>query len=268
MLAAALFAVAACVPVAALASSEVIYDNIPSPNVGLPALGFESDAVAEFGGAVKFAGTARTSPTIALDVDSYACEKGTGASCSTVKGASFEWPITLNIYELGSLSSPILRVTKTFKIPFRPSPSAKCPLEASENVKGYGKECAIAKQKKLTFKIPGVKLPEEAVIAVAFNTETYGAKPTGEEGPYNSLNVAIDADYKCTDENPETKECTSGEYENTNKSPPSVGSDPLPEEAFANSTYEGVTCGGTKGSFGPTGPCWKFEQPAFEVKAK
>lgn len=261
-------AVAALAPLSALASSEVIYNNIPSPKMGLPALGFESDSVAEFGGAVKFAGTARTSPTVAVDVDSYACQSGTGASCTTSKGASFEWPITLNVYEVGSLSSPIVHITKTFKIPFRPSPSTRCPLEEPEGVKGYGKECAIAKQEKISFSLPGVTLPAEAVVAIAFNTETYGAKPTGEEGPYNSLNVAINADYKCIHENPTTKACENEEFENTNTSPPSVGSDPFPEQVFLNTTYEALTCGGTVGSFGPTGDCWKFEQPAFEVKAK
>ena len=56
----------ALAPVAADASSaEVIYKNIPNSKIGLPALGFQSDSVSEFGGAVKFGGTDRTSPTVA-----------------------------------------------------------------------------------------------------------------------------------------------------------------------------------------------------------
>lgn len=258
----------ALAPVAADASSsEVIYKNIPNSKIGLPALGFESDSVSEFGGAVKFGGTDRTSPTVYIDVDSYACQSGSGAGCTTAPGATFEWPITLNVYELGSLSSPILTLTKTFHIHYRPKPSAKCPLEEAEDVKGYGNECAIAKQQKISWSLPGVTLPSEAILAVAFNTDTHGKKPTGEEGPYDALNVAINADYKCTKENPETKAC-EGEYVNVNTEPPSVGSDPAPNQVFVNSTYNLVTCGGPEGTFGESGECWKFEQPAFEVKAK
>jgi hypothetical protein len=279
-LAAALLAATALLALAAGAASasEVIYKNIPSPRpkAGLPALGFESDSVSEFGGEVQFGGTARTSPTIVVDLESYACQSGSGATCTTAKGASFEWPITLNVYRVGSLSSPIARITKTVKIPYRPSARAKCPLEMPEDVKGYGMECAFAKAAKASFALPGATLPAAAVIAVAYNTETYGSEPTGEAGPYDSLNVAINADYVCAPghENPVTKECEGEDYERVAVAPPSVGSDPLPEQVFLNTTYSPIDCGGTLGSFTATGiqtepECnWKYEQPAFEVKAK
>lgn len=264
-LAAAFLASTAVAALAAGAASanEVIYNNISSKS--LPALGFESDSVAEFGGEVQFAGTARTSPTIAVELESYACQTGSVATCTTAKGASFEWPVTLNVYKVGSLNSPIARITRTFKIPYRPSERPKCP-----NVgwtKGYGKECDFAKGVKVKFQLPGATLPAQAVIAVAYNTETYGSEPTGGEGPYDSLNVAVDANYKCVKENAMTKACENEEYEAL-PTAPSVGVDPLPEQVFLNTTYSLIDCGGTLGSFGPTGSCWKYEQPAFEVSAK
>ncbi len=246
-----------------VAGAEVIYQNIPSKS--LPALGYESDSVAEFGGEVEFEHAARNSPSVAVELESYACQTGSVATCTTTPGSSFEWPITLSIYNVGSLGSPIARITRMVKIPYRPTENAKCP-----NVgwtKGYGKECEFAKGVKAKFKFPGATLPERAVIAVAYNTETYGAEPTGHEGPENSLNVAVNANYKCIKENVMTKACENEEYEAL-ETAPSVGKDPLPEQVFLNTTYSLIDCGGTLGSFGPTGSCWKYEQPAFEVTAK
>ncbi len=276
-LAGALLAVAvvAALAAAAAGAAEVIYRNIPSPfpKTGLPALGFESDSVSEFGGEVQFAGTARTSPTVAVDLESYACQSGSGAACTTANGAAFEWPVTLSVYQPGDLNSPIARITKTFKIHYRPSASAKCPLEMPEDVKGYGKGCAFAKTSKIRFKLPGATLPAQAVIAVAYNTETYGREPTGASGPYNSLNVAVNAEYVCAPghENPLTKACEGEDYERVAVPPPSVGTDPLPGQVFINTLYGAIDCGGTLGSFGPSGmtpECnWNYEQPAIEVSA-
>lgn len=264
-----LLTVAASAMLAGAAGAEVIYRNIPNKHKGLPALGFESDSVWEFGGEVKFAGEKRTTPTVIVDMGSYGCQEGSGAECKTKTGATFEWPITLNVYQVGpgdEVGPLIVQITKTFKIPYRPSASKKCPLELPEHVQGYGKECVISKMHEINFRLPNVTLPNEAIVAVAYNTETYGKEPTGKEGPEDSLNVAINADYQCGKENPVTKECE--EYVNANTEPPSIGSDPLPKLAFAYSTYEGVTCGGAFGKFGATGECWSFEQPAFEVKAE
>jgi hypothetical protein len=248
---------------AAAAGAEVIYKNIPS--AALPALGFESDSVWEFGGEVEFEGTARKSPTVAVELESYACQTGSVETCQTTPGSRFEWPITLSIYKVGSLSSPIARITKTFKIPYRPSESPKCPNVGWS--KGYGAKCAFARGTKITFQLPGATLPGQAVIAVAYNTETYGAEPTGTAGPYDSLNVAVNATYQCINENHTTKACENEEYEAL-PTAPSVGKDPLPEQVFLNTTYSVIDCGGTLGSFGPSGDCWKYEQPAFEVTAK
>jgi hypothetical protein len=272
-LAAAFLAAIASAALAAgtASASEVIYNNIPSKS--LPALGFESDSVAEFGGEVQFGGTARTSPTISVEMESYACQSGIGESCTSAPGASFEWPVTLNIYKVGSLSSPIARITQNVKIHYRPSASPKCPLEVPEYVKGYGKECAFAKATKVSFKLPHATLPAQAVIAVAFNTETYGSEPTHTSGPENSLNVAVNADYVCNAAhlNKTTGACEEEDYERVAVAPPSAGSDPLPEQVFLNTTYGAIDCGGTLGSFSVTGiepGCnWEYEQPAFEVKA-
>lgn len=273
-------ALLAAIAVAALgtgtASAELVYKNVPSPRPkGFPALGFESDSVAEFGGEVQFGGTARKNPTVTVYMESYGCQnEESGAACATTPGSTFSVPITLNIYTVGSLGAPADSLTKTFNIPYRPSASPTCPLELPEHVKGFGRRCEFAARAKLKFKFKGATLPPQAIFAVAYNTETYGQAPTGQPGPVNSLNVAINANYVCAagKENPVTKECEDEDYERVPVAPPSAGEDPLPQQVFLNTTYSALTCGGTLGSFAPTGiepGCnWEFEQPAFEVMAK
>jgi hypothetical protein len=251
---------------AATASNEVIYNNIPGPHVGLPALGFASDAVAEFGGEVQFAGTNRTSPVIGVELASYACQEGgDNEGCKSAHGSAFEWPITLNIYEVGSgdaVGPLITTETSTFKIPYRPSESSKCP-EVGGYSKGFGKQCQLSLMHQIRFTLPRVTLPSKAILAVAYNTASYGKHPTGNgEGPYNALNVAVNASETCVKENA-NKECEK--YAETK---PSAGSDPFPAQAFANSNSSEVMCGGPLGEFAATGECWESAQPAFEVRAR
>jgi hypothetical protein len=256
---------------AGAASAELVYKNVPTPRPkGFPALGFESDSVSEFGGEVELAGAARRNPTVTVYLESYGCQSGSGTSCSSAPGATFPVPVTLNIYTVGSLGAPVDSLTNTFNIPYRPSANPVCPVEMPEDVQGFGKRCEFAARVKAKFKFKGATLPNQVILAVAYNTETYGKEPTGQPGAVNSLNVAVNANYKCAPgkENPITKECEGEDYENVSTEAPSVGSDPLPEQVFLNTTYSFLTCGEPTGSFGPTGDCWKFEQPAFEVKAK
>jgi len=250
------------------AGAEVIYKNMPTKHQFDGAEGFECCGTSAFGGEVSFAGSDRGSPTITTGLLSFACEQGSDQTCMTKKGATFTWPITLEIYEAGageSVGPLITRLTREFKIPYRPSESSKCP-EVEGYTKGYGPECVVAIAKTLSYQLKGFKLPNTAIIALAFNTETYGSKPTGEGGPENSLNVTVNVSYECTKENPTAPhECEAFTELPTG---PSVGTDPLPEQVFQSTVYSVAACGGVEGSFGASGDCWKYAQPAFEVKAK
>jgi hypothetical protein len=249
------------------AGAELIYRNMPAKHQLDGAEGFQCCGTSAFGGEVTFAGSKRNSPTITAGLLSFACEEGGNETCKTKKNATFTWPITLEIYEpgVGDAVGPLItRVTSTFAIPYRPSESPKCP-EVEGWTKGYGSECFIAIAKNISFTLKGFKLPETAIIALAFNTESYGSKPTGMEGPENSLNVTVNVSYECTKERPVTHECE--EYVEL-PTGPSVGTDPFPEQVFQSTVYSVAACGGVEGSFGASGDCWKYAQPAFEVKAK
>jgi hypothetical protein len=236
-------------------ASEVIYTNIPAPLPGnVPSQAFEATSTSEFGGQVQFAGTSRTKVRVTVAMSSWACQSG-GAedgSCITEKGATFNWPVTLHIYAVGpenSIGIPIAGLTKSFKMPYRPSASPKC---TGEGLGGWYRAggCFHGKMFRIAFTLKGVTLPSKAIISVAYNTSDYGAEPqspqpcnTAGNCPYDSLNVA-----------------TTGV--------PTIGSDPLVESAYLSSTWGGAYCDGGSsgtGTFRLDAGCWAGYQPDFAV---
>jgi hypothetical protein len=67
----------------------------------------------------------------------------------------------------------------------------------------------------VTFNLGGVTVPDQLIYGIAFNTETYGASPIGPpSGPWDSLNFGF-------------------------VGAPTVGSNPLPDTAYWNTTTAG-----------------------------
>lgn len=242
---------------AAGAAPTTIYNSIPSPLPGnLPSWGFEADSVSEFGGQVAFVGTARQDPTITVTMSSWGCESGHWYSgdCSTTPGATVPYPIALNIYSVNPDNSPgpqIATLTQTFAIPYRPSADPLCTGGRWRDGSGT---CFNGFAFTIAFTLPSGVLPDSAIVSVAYNTTHYGAAPIGQSAPcytssggciYDSLNVGLTA-------------------------PPSVGSDPLPDDAYQSSTWGGAYCdngtGGT-GVFRRDAGCWTGYQPALSVQA-
>jgi hypothetical protein len=277
-LAATLLAATGVLAVAAgtASASVVVYNNIPATLPGnFQSIGFAATQTSQFGGQVGFASIQRKNPTVTVAMSSWACEKGrwtwpsSGTLCITKAGAKFKQNVTLNIYEVGpgnSVGAKVLSQTKEFEMPFRPSASSKCTGEAAGAwfQKSTG-ECFHGKAFKIKFTNLGGHLPAAgAIIGVAYNTTHYGAQPQGENTPcfedtsaeapgcpYDSLNVAIHE---------------KNEAENA----PSVGTNPDPEEVYADSENSGMFCSPqspTPGSFIQSGPCWNEEQPVIEVQA-
>jgi hypothetical protein len=245
----------------AASAAEVIYANSPSPLPGnLPSLGYDATQTSEFGGAVEFAGTARANPTVLVTMSSWGCQTGhwTTKDCKSEPSARFAWPVTISIYEVGpgnTVGAKIAAGSKTFKMPYRPSASSKC--KGAEAGKWFFKgHCFNGKAFRITLGLKVAKLPAKAIVSVAYNTTGYGAQPVGSQPctttpagcPYDSLNVAV-------------REAT--------EPGPSIGADPLPEDAFINSTTAGNYCEAPAGvgTFAISKGCWKGEQPAIEVKA-
>jgi hypothetical protein len=245
---------AALLPASAFAANptEVIYNSIPSPLPGnVPSQAFEATSTSEFGGAVEIASPSKSTTRVTVAMSSWACQSG-GAedgSCVTAMGTKFAWPVTLHVYALGAggtVGTQVAGLTKTFNMPYRPSASPKC------NTGGWYRSgsCFHGKLFKVNFMLKGVTIPSKAIIAVAYNTSHYGAVPqapqpcnTSNSCPYDSLNVGLTG-------------------------APTVGTAPLPEDAFLSSTWGGAYCdGGTAGtgSFRFDGGCWGGFQPEIAI---
>jgi hypothetical protein len=254
-LVAALLAVTAVTAIgASAAGAEVIFNNIPKPFPGnLASQAFEATQTSEFGSQVEFAGTDRTSPTVTATLSSWACGNlQGGASCHTEPKQTFEYPITLNVYEVGPENQPgklLDSSTQVFHIPYRPSASKRCST-TPEGVVGWGKNCFSGKAFKIRFPLVGAGLPEKAIVSIAYNTTDYGAEPThSADVGEDSLNVAL--------------------FEPGEPVMP-VGTSPLPEDNYINSQNSAEYCGSSTptGTFGLSGPCWGGYQSAIRVIAK
>jgi hypothetical protein len=239
------FALGGMFAAAASANAANVYDNVPSPLAGnYPSLGYQANQTAEFGGQVRLAGTARQDPTVTATMSSWACQSDPSATCTTTPGATFSHPITLNIYGVlpsGEPGTLISSVTQTFNIPFRPSQSAVCG-DRRWSQDGTASTCFNGFANNITFNLAGrgVTLPDRVIVALAYNTQTYGEQPIGTDGPYNSLNVGL-----------------SG--------PPTVGSLPRVDDAYINSANDNNQqyCGngGPFNAFRLSEGCWWDSAP-------
>jgi hypothetical protein len=269
-LAAAGFGAAAMLAMSAGAASanETLYSNQPGkPKPGnINSQPFEASSTSEAGGQVELAGGARIGQSIQIGMSSWACETGSWngpSECVTTKGAKFEVPLTVNLYNVGpanAVGSLITSVTQTVRIPYRPSQNnKKCTGEdAGAWYDMSSKTCFHGKFAKVTVKLGKVALPAQVIVTVAYNTSDYGAVPqrpqpcnsTSAGCPYDSLNVAL--------AEPGTEMAT-----------PSVGSDPAPADGYLSSTWGGAYCDGGlsgTGSLRLDSGCWLGFQPLLAIK--
>jgi hypothetical protein len=268
LVAALIMAIAISALSAGAASAKVLYDNIPKT---LPAnfasIGFEATSTSELGGEVeltKVSAKHAQNLTVSAVMSSWACQSGgwNTDDCVTTPGATFSQPITLKLYsvgELGDAIGPIAQATQTFAIPYRPSASPQCRGELAGtwwSTRGSGKHvthaCSNGIASRITFAPVNVAapVPKQLIVSLAYNTESYGAAPTGEEGPVNSLNVALSESWEGT---------------------LTRGADPT-EGLYANSNWDQMYCGSSASldMFAFTGTCWGSEggyQPVIELQS-
>ncbi len=257
----------------ASATGEVVYSNLPASTSGnVVSLGYEATSTSQFGGEIELAGTARKAGAVSVGMSSWACQHGTwtGTSeCTTERGARFEWPVTISINAVGpgnTVGALLWSATKTFSMPYRPSQNnVKCTGAAKGAwYDAMLKQCFHGKYFRLQEMIkPAVTLPAQVIVTVAYNTSDYGAepqrpKPCDSEAqgcPYDSLNVGLT--NPANEESPEPVA-------------PSVGADPLPADAFLDSTWGGAYCDGGAGGTGAyrlDSGCWTGYQPLLRIKA-
>lgn len=188
------------------ALAAIVYDAVPGTLAGnYPSQPFQAQQTNEFGDYVHLAGTDRVLTTVAVTMSDWALASTPAniAFCTTsgnCDSTGFFWPITVNIYS-NSLTGDIpntLLDTKTVltHIPWRPVGDPSCPdtgygvgfawrFDATTCYNGYAFNA--------TFDLSDLDLtlPNDVIVGFVYNTQTYGPAPTGVDGPYNSLNIAV-----------------------------------------------------------------------------
>jgi hypothetical protein len=175
--------------------ASVIYNStVPNgPKANVPSIGPEAYSFNQLGNAVDLAGSTRNLTSVTVGLSSWACVSGTwnGGDCSTPSGATFPQTITLNIYD-STGTSLLASSTQTFAIPYRPSASAKCTgVDAGKWYSPSSKTCFNGLYNEVTFNFSGVRLPDQVVYGIEYNTRDFGPAPTGVSGPSDSLNIAL-----------------------------------------------------------------------------
>lgn len=162
---------------AASSQAASIYSNIPGTLAGnYPSLGYQATSTSEFGDRINFGGSDRLLQSATVTMSSWAHSEDFG------NAVSFNHPLTLNIYAAGVGATPgalLGTVTQNFAIPYRPT--------------GWGFN-GIAFNATFDFSALNLSLPESIVYGLAYNTQSYGTSPIGSDGPYNSLNFALNTD--------------------------------------------------------------------------
>ena len=133
---------------------------------------------------------------VSVTMSSWALEIGSwDTGGTTTPGATFPATITLTLERYSKLNAltktiepgkRIERITKTFKMPFRPS-SASASEHRFIGPDGLPHNGLLH---TITFPVSHA-LPQDVVWSVSYNTATSGPVPTGVVSPTDSLNVAF-----------------------------------------------------------------------------
>jgi hypothetical protein len=262
----------------ASSDTNALYNDMPTDVVNClnPSIGFEATSTSEFGDEVGLAGGGgSTLGSLKVEFQSWGCQSGHwyNSACSSAPGATFQWPITANIYAVSDCDGTpcpgalLATATQTQTIP---SATASCPANDAgapagaawfnPNATGGG-ACQNSIGTVLTFDTwtdePGFTgtLPANVIWTVAFQTSDYGpgggvgtaACQTGPGGcPYDSLNVG-------------TKTYAPNAF---------AGTDVDPNGAFLSSNNGQFYCDGGTGGVDflrLDTPCWDGYRPLGEI---
>jgi hypothetical protein len=219
---------AACSPLAV--GAAIIYESIPGPlPPNVPSLGFQANAVTEFGDLIQFTGTSRALTQVTLVM----ADGALAANFPAYPGAGgpvWSHPLTLNLYNVdnsGPNPAPgalIATRTQTFAIPWRPVADPTCANPTQWRASDGN--CYSLLAFTVAFDFTGVTVPNQIIYGLTFNTQNYGYAPIGAPGPYSSLNQGLA------------------------QVPPSNGINPFPDTAYLNSPNGASYADGGAGGVG------------------
>ncbi len=214
---------------AAIASAQTtVYNAVPATLApSYPSQPFQAQQTRQFGDYVHLAGTNRALNSVTFTMVTWA----PNSDWPLMPAGGWNHPFTINIYNvapgapLNTLGSLIATSTQSKLVPWRPAADPSCIGPDAGKWKSGG-VCYNGYAFNLTFDMSsvGAVLPNDVIVGIAYNTETWGYSPIGVGGPYNSLNVG------------------------TTPGPPSVGTDDSLDRVFWDTLTAGwYTDGGVGG---------------------
>jgi len=176
---------------------SIVYDATSSslpPNVA--SVGFQATSTSEFGDYVHLGGTDRALRTVTVTMSDWGLFSDYSSDVRySGNNANWTYPLTLNVYSnhLGLNGAPdtlLATKTQTATIPWRPAADPTCSNPTAYRSTSDN-NCYSGVAFNVTFNLASsnAMLPNDVIIGVAYNTQSYGAVPEGVPGPYNSLNV-------------------------------------------------------------------------------
>ncbi len=176
-----------------------VYDAIPSPlPPNMASLGFQATQTSEFGDHVNLTGTSRVLNTVTVTMSDWALFSDYSADPRySADSANWSHPVTVNVYSnhLGTNGAPdtlLATTTEDITIPWRQAADPTCATPTAWRAVDGNCYNGIAFNAVFDLSSPSVTLPNDVIVGVAYNTQTYGTTPLGADGPYNSLNVGVE----------------------------------------------------------------------------
>jgi len=180
------------------ASNAVVFDATVTPLPGnLPSQPFQAQQTAEFGDLVQLAGTNRVLHSATVTMSDWA----KASDYPSLPAGGWTHPITFNVYGVDNsgakpaLGSLIGSVTQLKTIPWRPEADpANCGLGSPAWYSAADNQCYNGFAFNVTFDLSLIgTVPDKIIYGIAYNTNTWGYEPIGSPGPYESLNVGLNA---------------------------------------------------------------------------
>jgi hypothetical protein len=174
------------------------YNAIPAHVDGnVPSVGFQATSTSEFGDAVTLSGASRTINSMSVLFSSWGCQTGSGITCETTSGATFNVPVTFTVYKsvggkIVDPGTPLSQTTKTVAFAYRPSAdNSKCTgADAGKLFNSKISKCENGSTQLVTMAMPATSpLTSEVVWTVKYNTFSHGDDPTNVASGADSLNV-------------------------------------------------------------------------------
>ena len=179
--------------VVSASAAGVIYSDLTgTPSAGLGSLGFEAYGAAEFGGIVQpdyTNGSVVTGATVQMV--NYACHFTCATSFAGSNGytgfgnaTGYNAKLTLSLYNVDPVTGQVGSLIQS---------------DAITTLIDWATNSPLVQAATFTFAAP---VSGDFIYGLSFNTQDYGASPTGLAGPYNSLNVGLTLDLPTTGTNP------------------------------------------------------------------